>query len=125
MRRSWLALVACEACLFPSLDGLSSADGGGSDAADATLDVGADASDAADSGDAIADAGAPFCAAHPSAVFCDDFDDASALSPAWTVVSVAGDASSFAFVQDAPVSAPNAARSTVAANANNGQAFIG
>jgi hypothetical protein len=65
-----------------------------------------------------------FCAAHPKAVFCDDFDDASTLSPSWTNVNLLGDAS-IAIVQDMPVSPPNVARSTVGATTNSGEASFG
>jgi hypothetical protein len=121
--RRWLALVLCEACLFPSLDDFSSSDAGGSDASDATSDVmTADASDASD--DTNVDAAVRFCASHPTAVFCDDFDEAGTVSPNWTIQNLSGDAS-FAIMQDMPVSAPNVARSTVFATPNSGEANVG
>jgi len=121
MRRWWLSLALCEACLFPSLDDFSASDSG-IDAADATFfDVGGDAV-----GDASndADAATRFCASHPAAIFCDDFDDAGTVSPSWTVQNLSGDAS-LSIVQDQPVSLPNVARSTVAATTNSSEANIG
>jgi hypothetical protein len=123
MRRRWLALVLCPACLFPSLDDFSgSPDAGGDAPSDTTSDV--TANDASDAGVGEADAATRFCASHASAVFCDDFDDTSAISPAWTIVNQAGDAS-MVVVQDNPVSSPNIARSTVAATTSSGEASIG
>ena len=126
MRRRWLALVLCQACLFPSLDDFSGSfdAGGGNDASDATTDIGTDvASDAAGS-DVTVDVAPRFCASHPLAAFCDDFDEAGAISPAWTIVNQMGDAS-MGVAQDMPVSAPNIARSTVAATSSSGEASIG
>jgi hypothetical protein len=124
MRRRWLALLLCDAaCLFPSLDDFSGSFDGGSDASDASADVIAkDAGDA--SSDASIDAATRFCAMHPLAAFCDDFDEAGTISPAWSIVNQAGDAS-MVIAQDMPVSAPNIARSTVAATTSSGEASIG
>ena len=122
--RWWLALALCEACLFPSLDDFSASPDAGSDASDATFDTSADV--ATDTGvDVMADAAPKFCAQHPLAFFCDDFDQATSISPAWTTVNQVGDAS-MTIVQDMPVSAPNIARSTVGATPNaSGEASIG
>jgi hypothetical protein len=122
MHRRYLALVLCPACLFPSLDDFSSGDGGTDASLDAPLDV--KANDASDAGGGDADASTRFCAQHPLAFFCDDFDQADAISPMWTTQNLSGDAS-MTIVQDMPVSAPNVARSTVAATTTSGEANIG
>jgi hypothetical protein len=96
MRRSWVLALSCgvSACLFPSLDALTDGDAQAVDASteassgDASSDATSSDANASDAplGDSTlgdADAG-PFCAQHPTATFCADFDESADAATGFT-----------------------------------------
>jgi hypothetical protein len=108
--------------LFPSLDVLTGGDASVEASAKDASDTGAagdalqeatavDAGDAASDASPAGDAGTFSCAAHPSAIFCDPFDDAGVISNAWT--TTVKQTATLAVTQKTPISPPNCVESAM------------
>ncbi len=111
-------LCVTSACaLFPSLDDLRDHDAQALDASADIVDATAFDVDAADITDANADAAdVGFCAAHPTAAFCADFDDGNPLTSQWTLELLPSDAAVLLVDSDASTSHPSAMLASVPVN---------
>ncbi len=109
-----LVLLLTAACGPDSFG--SSGDAGGSDAAEepdqaAPDDAGADAVDADDGGGQPDAPDLGYCASHPQAIFCADWDEGSNPAMKWDAQDVNG--GTLAVVQTNPLSDPNAMEAKV------------